>query len=80
MTTGPSAEARALADNLIFDEILDLAEQAASYWLSVREAAFRREPIALAVPLRQARLVTRNVVEIAAEIVAKADAEKVQVA
>jgi hypothetical protein len=66
----PSAEALSLADDLVFEEIQDLAERCASYWLSVREAAFRREQVALAVPLRQARLVTREVVEIAAKIVA----------
>jgi len=67
----PSTDARAFADDRAFAEIEDLAERCASYWRSVAEAAFRREPVAMAVPLRQARLVTREVVEIAATIFAE---------
>jgi hypothetical protein len=57
-----SPGAREVADDLVFDEIQDLAEKATSYWLSVREAVLRHEPIAVAVPLRQVRLVTKDVV------------------
>jgi hypothetical protein len=67
----PSPEALSLATDLVFEEIQDLAERCASYWLSVREAAHRRELIALAVPLRQARVITREVVELAATIIAR---------
>lgn len=69
--TESTAGALSLADDRAFAEIEDLADKAASYWVSVREAAYRREAVALAIPLRQARLVTREAVEIAATIFAK---------
>lgn len=51
-------------DPLLFDEIEELADKAASIWRSIAEASFRGEAMTVAVHLRQARLVTFHVHEI----------------
>ncbi len=51
-------------DPMLFDEIEQLADKAASYWRSIAEAAARGEAMTIAVHLRQARLVTFHVHEI----------------
>ncbi|MFZ0601400.1 MAG: hypothetical protein WAN05_08585 [Roseiarcus sp.] len=61
--SAPPALAHAL-DPLLFDEIEQSADKAASIWRSIAEAAFRRDAMTVAVHLRQARLVTFHVHEI----------------
>jgi hypothetical protein len=51
-------------DPLLFDEIEQLADRAASYWRSIAEAGVRGETMTIAVHLRQVRLVTFHVHEI----------------
>jgi hypothetical protein len=51
-------------DTLLFDEIEQLADKAASYWRSIAEAGVRGETMTIAVHLRQVRLVTFHVHEI----------------
>jgi hypothetical protein len=45
-------------DCIRFEEIAELAERAASYWISIREAADRRERLTVETHCRQVRLVT----------------------
>jgi hypothetical protein len=47
-------------DALRFDAIADLADLAASYWLSIREAAKRGEKLTCEVHCRQVAAVTRE--------------------
>jgi hypothetical protein len=61
--SAPSTIAAAL-DPLLFDEIEQIADKAASIWRSIAEASFRGDAITVAVHLRQARLVTFHVHEI----------------
>lgn len=62
MTASPTV-ADAL-DPLLFDEIEQLADKAASYWRSIAEASFRGDAMTVGVHLRQVRLVTFHVHEI----------------
>jgi hypothetical protein len=62
MTASPTV-ADAL-DPLLFDEIQQLADRAASYWRSIAEAGARGEAMTIAVHLRQVRLVTFHVHEV----------------
>ena len=48
--------------NLNFEFIEESAVLAQSYWGSIEEAAFRGDPIAVGVPLRQIRLLTFSIV------------------
>ena len=50
-------------DDIIFAELEELADRAASYWRSIGEAAYRRERITIAVHLRQVRLLTFAMVQ-----------------
>lgn len=59
----PSPAAKAAVDDVVFAEIEELADKAASYWRSVREAAFRRERLTVAVHLKQVRLITLSTVQ-----------------
>ena len=43
-------------EDLLFEELEELAALAASYWRSLAEAARRRETMTVAVHFRQARL------------------------
>ena len=47
-----------------FDDIGDMAERAASYCRSVREAAWRNEEIALVVSLKQLRLCVLHMINV----------------
>ena len=58
---GPSAQAIEVIDDWRLDEIAGLADKAASFWVSIREAAIRQEPMTVSVHFRQARLVTYSV-------------------
>ncbi len=51
-------------DPLLFDEIEQSADKAASIWRSIAEASFRGDAITVAVHLRQVRLVTFHVHEL----------------
>jgi hypothetical protein len=61
--SAPPTLAHAL-DPLLFDEIEQSADRAASIWRSIAEASFRGDAMTVAVHLRQARLVTFHVHEI----------------
>ena len=58
----PSVDAQRTVDDVLddlrFDDIVDRADAAISYWLSIREAAYRRERLTVAVHFRQVRLTT----------------------
>ena len=58
---GPSAQALDVVDDWRLDDIADLADKATSYWVSIREAAIRKEPMTVSVHFRQARLVAYSV-------------------
>ena len=49
---------------LLFDEIEQSVDRAASIWRSIAEASFRGDTVTVAVHLRQVRLVTFHVHEI----------------
>ena len=51
-------------DPLLFEEIEQSADNAASIWRSIAEASFRGDVMTIAVHLHQARLVTFHVHEI----------------
>jgi hypothetical protein len=51
-------------DPLLFDEIEQSADRAASIWRSIAEASFRGDAMTVAVHLRQVRLVTFHVHEL----------------
>lgn len=55
-------------DPLLFDEIEQSADRAASIWRSIAEASFRGDTMTVAVHLRQARLVTFHVQEIVKQL------------
>ena len=61
--SAPPTVANAL-EPMLFDEIEQLADKAASIWRSIAEASFRGEAMTIAVHLRQARLMTFHVHEI----------------
>lgn len=61
--SAPPALAHAL-DPLLFEEIEQSADRAASIWRSIAEASFRGDVMAVAVHLRQVRLMTFHVHEL----------------
>jgi hypothetical protein len=61
--SAPPTLANAL-DPLLFEEIEQCADRAASIWRSIGEASFRGDVMTVAVHLRQARLLTFHVHEI----------------
>jgi hypothetical protein len=61
--SAPPTLANAL-DPLLFDEIEQSADKAASIWRSIAEASFRGDAMTVAVHLRQVRLVTFHVHEV----------------
>jgi hypothetical protein len=63
-------------DPLLFDEIEQLADKAASYWRSIAEAGARGEAMTIAVHLRQVRLVTFRVHEIVKQFGADSEAAR----
>jgi hypothetical protein len=63
-------------DPLLFDEIEQLADKAASYWRSLAEASFRGDAMTIAVHLRQVRLVTFHVHEIVKQFGPKNEAAR----
>ena len=66
-----SQAAEAVCSEQAFDEIVELAERAISYWRSVALAAERREQIGVSVHLRQSRRVGLDVVAILQQHLAK---------
>ena len=54
---------------LLFDEIEQSADRAASIWRSIAEASFRGDAMTVSVHLRQVRLVTFHVHEVVKQFV-----------
>jgi hypothetical protein len=76
----PSPQHRTLAnlfDDDRFDGIVEFADKAISYWLSIREAAYRRELATLNLHCPQIRILTLAVFETVKTLGSgeKADAE-----
>jgi hypothetical protein len=64
MSNAPSPEAVAAGRDLAFEAIQETLDQATSFALSAREAAFRGNPATLAIHLRQLRLCTIDAIQI----------------
>ena len=59
----PSAEAISAANDLAYEAIVDTADLAVSYAISVREAAWRRDSQVVRIHLEQLRLATITAIQ-----------------